>query len=84
MCFMSLSRTFHLCPVDKEVEPELLEKNTIDLPQVEHVFSNVFRARLEPIATRDLMLPTRPRRLVCFDRSAPRFVHISTDFRALD
>ena len=64
MCFMFLKRIFHLYPVDNEVEVgesrSSKRKNTPDLPQAEHVFfSNVCRARLEPIAARDRMLKSQ-------------------------
>ena len=78
---MPFSRIFHLYPVDNEAEVgesqssqrQKKKKKKADLPQAEHVFSNVCcRARLEPIAGRDLILEesapvlTRPRRPVVF------------------
>ena len=64
---MSFSRIFHLYPVDNEAEvgesqtsQTETKKKKADLPQAEHVFSNVCcRARLEPIAGRDLMLKSQ-------------------------
>ena len=64
---MSFSRIFH--PVDNEAEvgesqsfqrQKKKKKKKADLPQAEHVFSNVCcRTRLEPIAGRDLMLKSQ-------------------------
>lgn len=63
LCFMSFSRIFHLYPVDNEAEvgeSQSSQRQKADLPQAEHVFSNVYcRARLEPIAGRDLMLKSQ-------------------------
>ena len=67
---MSFSRIFHLYPVGNEAEvgesqssqrqKKKKRKEKADLPQTEHVFSNVCcRARLEPIAGRDRMLKSQ-------------------------
>ena len=61
---MSFSRIFHLYPVDNEAgvgeSQSSQRQKKADLPQAEHVFSNVCcRARLEPIAGRDLMLKSQ-------------------------
>ena len=62
---MSFSRIFHLYPVGNEAEvgesqSSQRQKKKADLPQVEHLFSNVCcRAGLEPIAGRDLMLKSQ-------------------------
>ena len=64
MCFMFLSKIFHLYPVDNEVEvgeSRSCERKTNLTFRKQNMFffSNVCRARLEPIAARDLMLKSQ-------------------------
>ena len=67
MCLMSLSRIFHLYPVDNEVEvgkaraPRDNKKNpkTADIQKSRNYSSNMCPARLKSIAGRDLMLKSQ-------------------------
>ena len=63
MCFMFLSRIFHLYQADDEVEVgesrRSKRKTHMAFRKQNMFFSNVCRAKLEPIAARDLMLKSQ-------------------------
>ena len=87
MCFMFLSGIFHLYPIDNEVEvgeSRSSKRKTHMTFRKQNIFffSNVCRARLDPITARDLMLKSQ--RSYPLGESPTRFVRINMDLRALD